>query len=142
MDTKDYNKLKQQVEGKYQETVLLAEKERKDGLDAIERVWNLLKETEQIPIVEIRDQAKEKVSYGDLTAAVQKAVAIVSKKRFTKNDIKLVLPQVSAEIANSCKDASLAGCLKRLQRRHIIEKIKAGKGRAPSIYKVVSTKQE
>ena len=144
MNKTDYNKLKKQVEDKYQETLRLAEKERKDGLEAIDRVWELLKEAQQIPNGEKdnRIQTNNKTKYGSFTIAIKEAIRRVPTKRFTKKDIRVVLPQVDMEIAASCKDASLTGCLIRLEKKGIIEKIKAGKGSSPSLYKKVSGTQD
>jgi len=135
MDNKEYNKLKEQVEQKYQKAVCEAEKRRNEGLEAIERVWDLLKEAQEAPPVKVVDRAKtkEKLSYGSFIGAIKEAIKLVPAK-FTKKDIKLVLPQVSKEIADSCKDASLTGCLIRLEKQGIIKKIKGGRGSSPSLY--------
>lgn len=145
MNKSDYNKLRKQVEDKYQQAIQAAEKLKKEELDAIERVWDLLKETEQkTPIAKIVDSPKTKsnIVYGSFKAAIMEAIKLVHVKKFTKKDIRLVLPQVSMEIAASCKDASLTGCLIRLEKQGIIKKIKAGKGSSPSLYKKVSDAQD
>ena len=141
MDIKEYNNLKKQVEDKYQESIILAEKQRKEGLEAIERVWDMLKETQRIPIVEISEhaQTKGKISYGSFTTTIKKAVELVPMK-FTKKDIRLVLPQISTEIAHSFKDGTLTGCLIRLEKQGVIKPIKRGVGSIPTIYKKIDSK--
>ena len=144
MNKTDYNKLKKQVEDKYQETLCLAEKKKKEGLEAIDRVWELLKEAQQTLNGENDNhtQTNNKTKYGAFTVAVKEAIELIPAKRFTKKDIRVVLPRVDMEIAASCKDASLTGCLIRLEKKGIIEKIKTGKGSSPSLYKKVSDAQD
>lgn len=136
MDIRQYNNLKKQAEDKYQKAVKLAEKQRKEGLEAIERVWDMLNENQEESTAEKAVQVlpKAKKPYGSLTTAIKKALELVPEK-FTKRDIFLVLPQVSPEIAKSIKPISLTGCLIRLEKQGVIKPIKRGVGSIPTIYK-------
>jgi glycerol-3-phosphate cytidylyltransferase-like family protein len=140
MDIRQYNNLKKQAEDKYQKTIILAEKQRKEGLEAIERVWDMLNENQEETTAEKAVQVlpKAKKDYGSLTKAVKKALKLVSEK-FTKRDIILVLPQISPEIATSIKPASLNGCLVRLEKQGIIKTAKSGSGSIPTVYKKIKS---
>lgn len=142
MNRADYNKLKKQVEERYQKALKLAEKQRNEGLEAIEKVWRMLHDIEETlaPFTEKTEKFSDKIkkSYGSLTAAVKQALETVDTK-FTKNDILLVMRQTSPEIAKSVNQGSLAGCLMRFVRQGIIQIHKRGKGSTPTVYKKVDT---
>ena len=143
MDKSDYNKLKKQVEEQYQKSLKLAEKQRKEGLEAIELIWSLLHNIEETlaPFekkIERLSSLKTKKSYGSLTNAVKQALEHV-KVKFTKNDIILVMQQTSPEIAKSVNQGSLAGCLMRFVKQGIIKIHKRGKGSHPTFYKKIDT---
>lgn len=143
MNKTDYNNLKNQVEEKYQKALKLAEKQRKEGLDAIERIWSILQNIEEtlVPFAEKMEQPSDKTkkSYGSLTTAVKRALENVATK-FTKNDIILVMRQTSPEIAKSVNQGSLAGCLMRFVEQGIIQIHKRGKGSTPTVYKKIDSK--
>jgi hypothetical protein len=142
MNNINFDELIKQVNEHYEETVRLAEKERDQNLEAIERIKALSKEIREMPKANVkittRVQAKGKLSYGAFTDAVKEAIERLSVKKFTKKDIRVILPQVSMEIAASCKDTSLIGCLNRLEKQGHIKKIKNGKGSSPNVYRKVS----
>lgn len=137
MNKTDYNNLKKQVEEKYQKALKIAEKQRKEGLEAIEHVWSMLHDIDEIAPEKMEQPSeKTKKSYGSLTTAVKKALETVDAK-FTKNDIILVMRQNSPEIAKSVNQGSLAGCLMRLEKQGIIQIKKRGKGSTPTVFKKI-----
>lgn len=138
MNKTDYKNLKKQVEEKYQKSLELAEKQRKEGLKAIEQVWSMLHDIEENLAPEKMEQPSDKTkkSYGSLTAAVKQALENVDAK-FTKNEIILVMRQNSPEIAKSVNQGSLAGCLMRMEKQGIIQIKKRGKGSTPTVFKKI-----
>ncbi|MHC4171613.1 MAG: hypothetical protein ACYTBX_19945 [Planctomycetota bacterium] len=144
MNKAEYKNLKRQVEEKYQKSLKLAEKQRNEGLEAIELVWSLLHNIEETLAPFTFTEKTEKLSpktkekYGSLTAAIKEALEHV-KVKFNKNDIMLVLKQTKPELAKSINQGSLAGCLMRYVKHDIIKIHKRGKGSTPTVYKKVDT---
>lgn len=120
----EYDNLLKQVEEKHKKAVAAAEKERAERLKAIETVWNMLKGEVS------SNDGKKDVEYGSLTENVKKSLNFVPEV-FSKNDILRV---INCEV----NDNSLAGCLARLEKQQLIEKVEQGKGRSPSKYRKIS----
>lgn len=138
MNSNDYKKLKQRIEEKYQETIALAERERMEGLAAIDKVWKMLHKTRKRSVSRKKGDSPE---YGSLKETVVKSLDFVPKS-FTKNHVKLAMKQVNSELAEKCNPNSLSGCLIRLEGDGVIIKVTKGKGSKPSEYVKKEDKKE
>lgn len=122
MKEKEYNKLLSLVESKYQEAVGIAEKRRKEGLDAISKVRDLF------------DFTKRKLPYGFLNKAVTRAIASI-EGGFTKRTLlQEITKQIEPEKAKAINLTSLSGCLIRLEKQKILKVKKRGTGSILTVY--------
>jgi hypothetical protein len=149
MKTIEVKQLKQQVEEKYKQTILLAEQERIKALTAIDTVYSMLhkprgKRNIKVDIKpELTDALKSTKeaqvvttkTYGALKAVIQKALEIVPPT-FTIQDVYRVIEQISPTVAVTCKRSSISGRLARLTKEGTIEEVKRGSGSSPTIYRV------
>ena len=137
MNISEYNNLKKQANNKYQESIILAEKERFETLKAIDQIWDSLQESRaessnsnpQISVKAITSHKTKPTIYGELTRSVINTLDEITKN-FTKNHIKSALGK-----SVYCSDSSLSGCLIRLQKKGLIEITKRGKGSTPTKYR-------
>lgn len=133
-----YEKFRERVEKRYRESLELAKKQRISRLEAIEDLMELSKETTPVttspPAIKVPLARPKPKRYGGLTAVVKKALVLVPRK-FTKQDIKLVWPQVAGDTGHPFNTSSLAGCLVRLEKQGFIKKLTSGSGSIPSQYK-------
>jgi hypothetical protein len=142
MKSEDYKKLKRQIEDQYKQAIALAEKQRTEGLAAIETVWEMLHtpRKKQSINISIQEQAKlandqsslvSKTVYGDLLNTVKKALTFVPET-FTCNQVIETMKQVSG---NTFNYSSVSNRLKRMAQENVIEIIKQGHGKLPSLYR-------
>lgn len=139
MEKHEYIQLKRQVEEKYQKAVSLAEKERSEGLKAIETVWNMLGDGETTSPdnhennLNVPDGKMSSLkAYGSLTTNVKKALNNLPEV-FDKNDIL-------AFLGYEVNENSMSGCLYRLEHQRFIVKVEPGAGRRPTKYKKATKK--
>ncbi len=141
MEQNEYKQLKEQVEQKYQNAILMAETERNEAIQAIEIVWRMLKgDTTEVarpdsePLFKSTRRATKQVNgYGSLTSTVKHLIDTMPK-RFTKNDIRKAL---SKELDRDIAYNSLDGCVRRLKKQGLIKIVLKGKGRRPNKYSKV-----
>ncbi len=132
-----YNKFKEQIEKRYQESLKLAEKQRIDRIKFLDELFEGPQEKEATPTAKKTNLAHSRPkSYGNLTATTKKALELVPTK-FTKQDIKLVWPQASGGDKQPFNANSLTGCLIRLEKQGLIKKLNSGSGSIPGLYKKI-----
>lgn len=131
MNDTDCRHLKTRAEAEYKKAVDLAKARLDETLEAIEKVSDLLKlsdnDTEIVKPNEV--DTKPPQSYGSLTVNVKKAIASVIGT-FDKNDI------ISA-LGDTPNESSFDGCLRRLVKKGIIKVDVQGSGRRATRYKRV-----
>lgn len=147
MKVGDYKQLKKQIEEQYKQAISLAEKQRVEGLAAIETVWKMLhpRRSNNQPIEpQQADSTTDSVSadgtppipistqpYGTLIENVKKAIQLVPET-FTRKHIMLALKTLSTVNFN---DASVSNRLKRLAQEGVIMEVRKGQGRTPAEFK-------
>lgn len=135
MTNEEYIKLKTQVQEQYNKAIFLADKQRTEGLKAIETVWNMLRNNTHEPITKthninmsLHSQSLEKI-YGSLTVKVKDALKNeLVPQIFTQKDMMKAINYTNAN--------SMSGCMVRLLKQDVIEKVEQGTGRAPSKYRL------
>lgn len=135
MDINLYNTLKAQANEEYQKALALAEQSHSKALEAIETVWQMLKDktvesVQSNPNISLESKQNTEIpskEYGSLTKEVKRQVALMSK-RFTKKDIAKALNR--DEVSYN----SIDGCLRRLIRQKVIKLVVKGSGRKPNKY--------
>lgn len=150
MKRTDYKQLRKQVEERYKQAIERAEKERIEGLAAIDTVWKMLHVPRRKRSEKTTSQQKGELSvessvnskpppttpscvYGTLIATVRKSLALVPEEFIYRNVIA-AMKQTSGSTFNS---SSVSNCLKRLAKEGVIEVIKQGHGKTPSKYRLV-----
>lgn len=134
MDINLYNTLKAQAEEEYQKAFALAEQSRSKALEAIETVWQMLrdktvKSAQNNPIVPVEPKQNIEIppnEYGSLTAEVKHQISLMPK-RFTKKDL-------AKSLNRDVSYNSIDGCLKRLKKQGVIKMVVKGSGRRPNKY--------
>jgi hypothetical protein len=156
MKTTEYKELKKQLEEQYKQAILLAEKQRIDGITAIETVWKMLHvpRRKRQATIESQQQAEHpmdsnslhvetppvvtKSNYGTLVDTVKKSLTLVPET-FTSKQVVAAMQQISGIKFNN---SSVSNRLKRLAQDGKIERIKQGHGKSPSEYKRKITMNE
>jgi len=143
MRKEDYSQLKKQVEEKYKQAIELAIKQRTEELAAIKIVWEMFHKPrrKRRQTVESQQQTASasglplpasKRIYGILTDSVKKSLAFVPEE-FTCRHTMVVLKQISD---NPFNYSSVSNRLRRMAKEGVIEIVKQGHGKSPSIYRI------
>lgn len=142
MKSTDYKQLKKQIEEQYQKAIALADKERMDGLAAIDTVWKMLhvprrKHNKEIispegPETPIATVQMLPIIYGTLIDTLKKSLPLVPPEKFVCQNALDAMEKLTGIKFNH---GSVANCLKKLVKDGIIELIKQGHGKTPSEYK-------
>jgi hypothetical protein len=133
MNTKDYKRLKREVEDRYKKSIEAAEKQKIEELQALETVYRMIHPKRNLS--DTNQQGRVLSSkYGSLAIAVNESLRFVPDT-FDKNDIKRALNHLSPEIASASKESSITGRLIRLARQGVIKQISSGKGSTSSKFK-------
>lgn len=147
MNEFEYNTFKEQIESKYQESLKPLKRERLEAIATLDKLWNMLhnpqtentNNTSQTSIKSVSIQEINSKLYGSLTEAVKLSLYTIPKN-FNKNHIKRALKKSTIDAVRNCNDSSLTGCLRRLQKQHIIEITRRGKGSTPTKYRTKKDK--
>ena len=142
MKKEDYNKLKKQIEEQYKQALALAEKERIEGLAAIDTVWKMFhKPRKRRKTGESQQQPESANSshlstsprvYGALIETAKKSLDFVPEE-FTCRQMIVAMKQVSD---NTFNYSSVSNRLKRMAQENVIEMVKQGHGKSPSVYRL------
>ena len=143
MKKEDYNQLRRQVEGQYRQAIELAEKERIEGLAAIDVVWNMFhkprrKYRRTVGLQQSLKPANDsplpapKRKYGVLIDTVKKSFAYVPET-FTCKNVIMAMKQISNDTFNP---SSVSNRLKRFAKEGVLEIINQGHGKSPSVYRL------
>jgi hypothetical protein len=146
MKSGDYKQLKKQIEEQYKQAISLAEKQRVEGLAAIETVWGMLHprrnsnqpigsqqvdSTTDSAIDDANSPPVSAIPYGTLIETVKKAIELVPET-FTRKHIMMALKTLSTAKFN---DASVSNRLKQLATKGVIMEVRKGQGRTPAEFK-------
>ena len=144
MKNAEYKDLKKRIEEQYHREIALAEKKRIDGLAAIDTVWKMFHVPRRKVVEEIASQQKDETTmdslgkplpnaYGTLKAAVAKSLALAPPEKFTCKNVMAVMEQTTGKKFNY---SSVSNRLKRLAKEGVIEMVKQGHGKSPSVYRL------
>jgi len=143
MKKKDYSQLKKQIEEQYKQAVALAEKQRIEGLAAIDTVWKMFHAPRKRRDIAESQQPTESVNgpqrvYGVLIDTVKKSLNFVPEE-FTCRQMIIAMKQISD---NTFNYSSVSTRLKRMAKEGAIEIIKQGHGKSPTIYRLKSKHEQ
>lgn len=149
MKSEDYKQLKKQIEEQYKQAIALAEKQRIEGLAAIDTVWKMLHVPRRKRPAKVESQQQTKSTtesllpapkriYGVLVDTVKKSFAYVPET-FICKQVLVAMKQISGHTFNY---SSVSNCLKRLAEEDVIEIIKQGHGKSPSVYRLKKNKKD
>jgi hypothetical protein len=153
MKAAEYNQLKKQIEEQYRKAIALAEKERLDGLAAVDTVWNILhiprqKHNKESVLSHSPETSENNtyiitevphVKYGTLIETIKKSILLVPPEKFTCKNVVNAMEKVSGRKFNY---SSVANSLKRMVKENILTITKQGHGKVPTIYRVKSQEKE
>lgn len=124
MDRAEYDRLKQEIEARYQRSIGEAEAERKEGLKSVETVW-LLSQKIQAPA-----EITESLTWADMARQVFPKL----QEPFTRIDVENAIRE-TFEGAKPLQN-SLGGVMTRMCARNAIELVQAGAGPIPNKYRM------
>ena len=137
MKKEDYNQLKKDIEAQYKQALELAEEHRAKGLAAIDTVWKMFHKPRKRRKIAESQQPTESVNgpqrvYGALIDTVKKSLAFVPEE-FTCRHVIVAMKQVSD---NTFNYSSVSNRLRRMAEKDVIEIVKQGHGKSPSVYRL------
>ena len=130
MDETEYQRLKRVAKTQHGRAIEIVEKQFIDRLEAIEKVWELTHNYQPH-----RKRKPRKIAYGSLRKAMLKAFQQASDV-FTEKQIRQIIEKDEPFVIENCAKGSVSGRLHQFVKQGIVSRIKAGRGRTPSEYKI------
>ncbi len=145
MKKSDCNQLKKQVQERYERAIAEAERQRQEGLKSIDEVYRLCHPSHKkyknnghaSETTNAADQSRS-YGYGDLKDAVLEALDYMPPEFTCKSVLKEMKRMKGIEFRYS----SVGNRLKRLVKDGVLEIVRKGQGKAPTLFKRLTKENE